>query len=233
MASPQLENGHTRICNELLEKLAAQRLSPNEWRALLGVIRLTYGYHRKRALITGTKLAEVTRMYRQHASEALKKLAARNLIVRNGKEIGPQKDWERWLSQPPVTSKICNSPLLHDVTAPCVKLSTYKDNYKDKKDSLSQTPVTKPGNGRFNGDVKRLFAALNEERGWPSPKPSAESKAIRWMLGHEYTTDHIIGCYRDLKKQDFWRDKALFMMSVQSQIGQWKKPKSQKEYTGR
>jgi len=47
MASPQIENGYTKIANELLEKIIASSLNGTEIAVILFVIRKTYGYQKK------------------------------------------------------------------------------------------------------------------------------------------------------------------------------------------
>ena len=42
--APQLENGYTRIADELLEALSAARLGGGHFRVVFAVMRLTYGY---------------------------------------------------------------------------------------------------------------------------------------------------------------------------------------------
>jgi hypothetical protein len=73
-----------------------------------------------------------------------------------------------------------------------------------------------------NEQIKELFAALKERRGYNYPNHSAEAKAIRWMLREGYTPDDILGCYDKLKRKPFWEEKTLAMMSVQKEIGEWK-----------
>ena len=70
--------------------------------------------------------------------------------------------------------------------------------------------------------ARQLFATLKEKRGWPSPKPEAEAKAIQWMLRHGYTAVDMMGCHDHMKAQPFWREKTLLMMSMQKDIGEWK-----------
>lgn len=47
MVSPQLENGYTKVANEILEVLALQPLSGTQWRILMVIFRYTYGFNRK------------------------------------------------------------------------------------------------------------------------------------------------------------------------------------------
>ena len=96
MANPQLENGHTRIANEVLEKLARMYLPPNQWQVLLCIIRKTYGFHKKVDWIANSQIIEATGLVKSTVSRSLKALDQQGLISRTKKSIGFQKDWERW-----------------------------------------------------------------------------------------------------------------------------------------
>ena len=98
MASPQLEHGHTRIANELLEQLALVPMSGVCLRVVLYVIRVTYGYGRKDAPMSIVDIATNTSSTRSYVSEALNWLEGSKIITRNGRNIGIQKDWEQWKS---------------------------------------------------------------------------------------------------------------------------------------
>ncbi len=229
----------------------AMCLSPNEWRVLLCVIRLSYGFRAKTARITGARVATMTGMHEQHVSATFKRLVHRNLIVRSGKRIGVQKDWERWLSheqksQGPVTSEHetesgtdeSNRSLLPKVTRGCEELNALKKRIKKQAVAPLRPPSSEgektvpvsdgeasctPDKGAVqNAGVRQVFAGLKERRGWTSPMSAAEAKAIRWMLGEGYTPEDILGCYDYLAGQGFWRDKPLFMMSVKKDIGLWR-----------
>jgi len=97
MADPQLENGHTRIANEILEHLMRIQLSPNQWQVLLCIIRKTYGFQKKVDRIANFQIAEATGLGKTVVSRTIRNLRERNLINRNGKHTGIQKDWERWV----------------------------------------------------------------------------------------------------------------------------------------
>ncbi len=69
----------------------------------------------------------------------------------------------------------------------------------------------------------KVFALLKEKRGYDSPKAGAEAKAITWMLKQDYSVEDIMNTYQIMSEKPFWKDKELFMASVQSQIGKIKK----------
>jgi len=96
MAHPQLENGHTRIANEVLEHLIRVHLSPNQWQVLLCIIRKTYGFNKKVDYIANFQIVEATGLGKEVVSRCLRGLTDMNLLNRNKKHIGIQKDWELW-----------------------------------------------------------------------------------------------------------------------------------------
>jgi len=59
MEALNIENGYTQIPNELLEVLMKTKLNNATRRLLDAIIRQTYGYHRKYALLSLRKLCEM------------------------------------------------------------------------------------------------------------------------------------------------------------------------------
>jgi phage replication O-like protein O len=96
VADPQLENGYTRIANELLEALVRLRCPPVVLAATLAVIRETYGYNRKTAPIARSRLAEVMGLSYERARHALSEAVAWGIVIREGRELGLQKDYSKW-----------------------------------------------------------------------------------------------------------------------------------------
>ena len=96
MANPQLEDGHTRIANEILEHLMKLHLAPNQWQVLTCIFRKTYGFHKKVDYIANVQIGAATDLGKVAVSRCLKELEDRQLITRDGKHIGFQKDWEKW-----------------------------------------------------------------------------------------------------------------------------------------
>lgn len=97
IARPQLEDGHTRIANELLEQLMKRYISPNQWQILVCIIRKTYGFGKKVDYIANFQIQKDTGLSKTVVSRALKRLTDNKIIKRKGKHIGIQKDWEQWL----------------------------------------------------------------------------------------------------------------------------------------
>lgn len=100
MASPQLENGHTRIANELLEALARAQLSAREFRCLLAIARETYGWSVKAKPISAGHVARMTGLQRTKAARALERLKEMNVLSNGASGLGLQKDYEAWAKPP-------------------------------------------------------------------------------------------------------------------------------------
>ncbi|MBQ8960879.1 MAG: replication protein, partial [Ruminococcus sp.] len=124
MADPQLENGYTRIANELLEAVCRLNISGSELRILLYIIRRTYGFSRIFAEIPLSEISAALGIRREHIQKALKKLSGKNIIdLRTGNGSRPQtisivKNYEEWavencadllLQKTATVAEICNS----------------------------------------------------------------------------------------------------------------------------
>lgn len=79
---PQLERGYTRIANELLEAILRYPLTGGELRILLAVIRLTYGWGRREAVLKIREIAQVAGLSERHAKRVVKRLTQDGLVSR-------------------------------------------------------------------------------------------------------------------------------------------------------
>lgn len=100
MANPQKEDGHVDIANKIVEALAKTHLSGYESQVLWAVFRKTYGWHKKEDWITNTQISNMTGIAEAHISRTLKILMQKNLILRNGKKLAFQKDYDQWEKLP-------------------------------------------------------------------------------------------------------------------------------------
>lgn len=96
MASPQTENGFTKLANELLEQLSLVQMSGSEWQFIMCLIRKTYGYNKKEDFITNSQIAKMSGLRKERISEAKGRLLARNIVTEKRNKISLQKDWEQW-----------------------------------------------------------------------------------------------------------------------------------------
>ena len=101
-ASPQVENGFTRIANELLEAMLRANFNGREWKLIMTIIRKTYGFGKKSDRISYSQIKKLTGIRKQHINFVFKSLIKKNIIKRKklnrgrGYEIRIQKDYSKW-----------------------------------------------------------------------------------------------------------------------------------------
>lgn len=110
MASPQIEDGYTKLANEILEKLGKLYLRPNQWQILMCIFRRVYGFHKKEDYITNSQLVSDTSLSKEVVSRSITDMVARNILTRDNKIIGFQKDWEKWQLPEQSTPKKLTNP---------------------------------------------------------------------------------------------------------------------------
>ena len=100
MASPQKENGHLRIANELVDDFQRLHLSGNQWRLLWAILRFTYGWNKKTDHISLTSFEKCTGLDRRNLKRDLDILFSRNIILKDNSsyitQYGIQKDYTKW-----------------------------------------------------------------------------------------------------------------------------------------
>ncbi len=97
MASPQTENGYTRIANELLEALAKHRsLGSEAFQVLMMVFRYTYGFNRKEGLLTVSFIVVGTGLKQPNVNRAIERLISKRIIKREKSTIGFNKNYDEW-----------------------------------------------------------------------------------------------------------------------------------------
>jgi phage replication O-like protein O len=101
--NPQVEEGFTRISNELLEALAkamAQGIITARERAVIDwIIRYTYGYQQKNGYFHTSFIAKNLGLSISWVSQILKSLENKKIIIREEKEIQINKHYLEWSKQ--------------------------------------------------------------------------------------------------------------------------------------
>ena len=99
-ASPQLENGYTRIANELLEAFAKYPFNATEYKIVLFVVRKTYGWKQKEALISYGAIAKELNADIRYIKRLMNKLIQDKVIFKEKLDrqnsIGINKNYKAW-----------------------------------------------------------------------------------------------------------------------------------------
>jgi phage replication O-like protein O len=100
MTTPQLEDGYTRIANELLEAMSGFGFTQHQFAVLLAIVRKTYGYNKKSDDISASQLADICNLPRNHVTVAVNKLVSLNVVTKSkgqyGSILGINKNYRLW-----------------------------------------------------------------------------------------------------------------------------------------
>lgn len=148
MANPQLENGYTRIANELMDAIGQLDLNGTEYKVLLCVMRYTYGFQRKSHKLSASFISEWGNCSERTVKRALKRLIALNiLLVTNEGQKGVtsvlelNKNFDLWRTGEQMytsdridtSDKVDTTPVTRLTPLPVTRLSPKKRNNINKK----------------------------------------------------------------------------------------------------
>lgn len=105
-ASPQLENGHTRIANELLEAIVKYPFCATELKILFFIIRNTYGWRRKKVILSYGVIAKSIKGDIRYIKRLINRLIDDKVLIKE-KSVQQNilglnknyKSWKLWKSQ--------------------------------------------------------------------------------------------------------------------------------------
>jgi phage replication O-like protein O len=141
MANPQLENGYTKVANEIFEALAGIRI-PGEARQVLDVIfRKTYGFNKKEDKISLSQFCILTHLRDCDVCRAINKLINMNIVSKKANLVANiyrfNKDFTTWkpLAKKQMISNKANLGLQKSKLGLAIKQDTKetitKDNIKE------------------------------------------------------------------------------------------------------
>lgn len=103
MASPQVENGFTRISNELLEQVYRLKINATQFKIVLIAWRFTYGFSRKQHALSVSFIAQAIQSDVRTVKRELNRLIEMNIInviseasFNTTRVIAFNKDFDKW-----------------------------------------------------------------------------------------------------------------------------------------
>ena len=152
--NPQLEHGHTRLANELLEALVRYPFNGGELKVVLAVIRLTYGWQRRRSAIRQTDLARATDLSDREIRRVLASLRQQGVLFRD-RVTRPHtfqlnKAYFGWRDWPPAAApamSVLSQQAACELSAQADKFVRLAEDrsvlpYKEKKENVLPPPPT-------------------------------------------------------------------------------------------
>ena len=150
-----LEDGYTRIANELLEAVMLAGLSQHQLLVFMAVMRKTYGFNKKSDWVSNEQLSVLTGILSHKCSAAKSALVRRGILTQSGRSVGINKAVSEWSCLPESGKKI--KPYLKEVNLPESgkkslpesgndtypnQVNTKDKHTKDKKDNSNKTNKT-------------------------------------------------------------------------------------------
>lgn len=152
-----LDDGFTRIANELLEAVMHAGLSQHQLLVFMAVMRKTYGFNKKSDWVSNEQISVLTGILPHKCSAAKSALVKRGILTQTGRVIGINKAVSEWSSLPIKGTE--KKPYLKKVTLPESgkkslpesgnayypnQVNTKDKHTKDNKDNINN-PLNPPG----------------------------------------------------------------------------------------
>jgi phage replication O-like protein O len=97
MASPQCEDGYTKIANELLEAFCRHRINGESVQVLFAIMRKTYGYKKTEDWISNSQLVDMTGLTKGNVSRSLSKLITNKIVIKTDNKLRVNKNYDEWV----------------------------------------------------------------------------------------------------------------------------------------
>ncbi|MEN4503440.1 replication protein, partial [Enterobacter hormaechei subsp. xiangfangensis] len=148
-----LDDGYTRIANELLEAVMLAGLSQHQLLVFMAVMRKTYGFNKKSDWVSNDQLSALTGILPHKCSAAKSSLVKRGVFTQIGRSVGINKTVSEWVKLPKTGNE--NKRYLKEVNLPesgkeCLpesgndtypnKVNTKDKHTKDNKDNINKPP---------------------------------------------------------------------------------------------
>ena len=144
-----IENGFDRLAHELTNALAKNdaKLSGCEFQIVFALIGKTYRYHKKSDWVANIQLCQLTGMSKAHVSKTLKSLIGKNIVFKNGREIGINPTVSEWKVNQSVNNKKLTNQLTEvNQSVDAVNQSVNKScpiRPPQKKTTITKETITK------------------------------------------------------------------------------------------
>jgi len=151
--NPQIEDGYTRIANELYDAILKHKFTMVETKLVLTIIRKTYGYQKQSDAISLAQFEAITKLSRGNCSRSISKLIKRNIIKKSGKYrkkyYSINKHYREWTD-----SGVVNLTTIEDgkTDSGVVNLTTIEDGKTD----LGVVNLTTIEDGKTDSGVVNL-----------------------------------------------------------------------------
>lgn len=142
---PQIEDGYTRLANEILENIMKASLNGTQFRIVMAVWRYTYGFQRKEHDLSLTFLAKAIDASRGQVDRELTALIDRKIIIvvgtggRGSRVITFNKNHSEWIDRPLNSGLSANPSTVLSSTVSTEPSSTSRTKKESNKENKKET----------------------------------------------------------------------------------------------
>ena len=197
MASPQVENGYTRIANELLEAIYSTRFNGTQLRILLVVLRYTYGFQRKSCELSLSFISNSIGAHKQQIKRELDTLIQTKVLIEKteptfnrSRVIEFNKNYDEWLisrqsAKTLTVNKEDDTQSANSLTPTVSELAYQERNNKEniKESSSSSLPPL------MNDENLKRISKAYKDNGFGILFPNAGQALLE--LADEYTIEWV------------------------------------------
>lgn len=229
MASPQLENGYTRLANQLFEAVIRSGFTARMFRIVLLVLRETYGVGgRQLAPLSFDYVAMRTGLLRRHVIETMMQLERAGVLQVSRRPApavnlwGIVKDYERWdfsgsaqISHPPCAKTVTISSAQNGHQEQCPTWAPMKETTKETMKET--TPPSPPGalealaEGEDEGWVGGFFAGAQGETN-PAKVSAANEASPQAKASEGVSAAAVADGTASLEKEQAHANGGLFLV---------------------
>ncbi|QRS18169.1 replication protein [Klebsiella oxytoca] len=189
-----IDDGYTRIANELLEHIASADLTARQLKLMLAYIRKTYGFNKKSDRIADEQIAQLTGISRQNVNKAKRDLLSMNCLIVEGNKIGVNKAVSEWkfskcLQVSNLVSKSETKSVSKLETKEVSELETHKRHSLKTTLKTDLTPIVPTG----DGCEKRVVEEVIQDEPLADP--------VRQVFAHWQTEHHHLTAKLDDKRR--------------------------------
>ena len=198
MASPQTENGFTRIANELLEAIYSTGFNGTQFKIILCIIRFTYGFGRKSHDMSISFISQATGISRRYISAELNKLIENNVVEViqahtdiTSRILGLNKNYAQWLTYGTILPQVNNT-----------------STGEQLQDTTGEELFHTPGEELFHQERKSFKESIKENN-ILDESPKKSEKELRKEVYDHYLSLGIIKHKKYTKAMDDAIKKAM------------------------
>ncbi|EGJ4183101.1 replication protein [Salmonella enterica] len=200
-----LDDGFTRIANEILEAVMRAGLSQHQLLVFMAVMRKTYGFNKKSDWVSNEQLSELTGILPHKCSAAKSALVKRGILTQTGRVIGINKTVSEWSSLPVKGTE--KKPYLKKVNLPESGKKSLPESGKKSLPESGKKSLPESGNGYYPNQVNTKDTITKDSKD-NSNKPPKSPRAVSFDASSVQLPDWLssitwsswVEYRRDLKK---------------------------------